>query len=209
MCLLLADAAAGGDVVAQQEHLDRVALLRREDHPLAELAPQLDRFEVGNHQHRLADELFGPVPLGDPRDYLAALAAVVQLEFQQLVAPLHRLAVQHLAGQQLQPALACVALLVLRAHEAHGSSIFAKIAQAELDGKTTFPFTSGQNKYDFIDLDELATMIVAASVQNKVNGIINVCTGQPRTLADRVEQFLRDKNYKIKLDYGVFPGPPV
>ncbi len=28
-------------------------------------------------------------------------------------------------------------------------------------------------------------MIVAASVQNKVNGIINVCTGQPRTLADR------------------------
>ena len=33
----------------------------------------------------------------------------------------------------------------------------AKIAQAELDGKTTFPFTSGQNKYDFIDLDELAT----------------------------------------------------
>ena len=92
--------------------------------------------------------------------------------------------------------------------EAHGSSIFAKIAQAERDGKTTFPFTSGQNKYDFIDLDELATMIVAASVQNKVNGIINVCTGQPRTLADRVEQFLRDKNYKIKLDYGVFPDRP-
>lgn len=51
-------------------------------------------------------------------------------------------------------------------------------------------------------------MIVAASVQNKVNGIINVCTGQPRTLADRVEQFLRDKNYKIKLDYGVFPDRP-
>ena len=51
-------------------------------------------------------------------------------------------------------------------------------------------------------------MIVAASVQNKVNGIINVCTGQPRTLADRVEQFLRDKNYTIKLDYGVFPDRP-
>ena len=43
------------------------------------------------------------------------------------------------------------------------------------------PVYQRQNKYDFIDLDELATMIVAASVQNKVNGIINVCTGQPRT----------------------------
>ena len=57
-------------------------------------------------------------------------------------------------------------------------------------------------------MDELANMIVAASVQEEINGIINVCTGQPRTLADRVEQFLRDKNYKIKLDYGVFPDRP-
>lgn len=89
--------------------------------------------------------------------------------------------------------------------EAHGSSIFAKITQAELDGKETFPFTSGQNRYDFIDVDRLAQMIVAASVQDQVNGIINVCTGQPRTLADRVEQFLRDKHYKIRLDYGAYP----
>ena len=92
--------------------------------------------------------------------------------------------------------------------EAHGSSIFAKIAQAELDGKATFPFTSGQNRYDFIDVDRLAQMIVAASVQDQVNGIINVCTGQPRTLADRVEQFLRDKHYKIRLDYGAYPDRP-
>ena len=83
-----------------------------------------------------------------------------------------------------------------------------ELAQAELDGKKTFPFTSGKNLYDFIDVDELANMIVAASVQEEINGIINVCTGEPRSLADRVEQFLRDKNYKIKLDYGAFPDRP-
>ena len=92
--------------------------------------------------------------------------------------------------------------------EAHGSSIFAKITQAELDGKKTFPFTTGINKYDFIDVDRLAQMIVAASVQDKVGGIINVCTGQPQSLADRVEQFLREKQYKIRLDYGAFPDRP-
>ena len=92
--------------------------------------------------------------------------------------------------------------------EAHGSSIFAKITQAELDGKKTFPFTTGKNKYDFIDVDRLAQMIVAASVQDKVRGIINVCTGQPQSLADRVEQFLREKQYKIRLDYGAFPDRP-
>ena len=90
----------------------------------------------------------------------------------------------------------------------HGSSIIAKITQAEQDGKKTFPFTSGSNLYDFIDVDELANMIVAASVQEEINGIINVCTGKPMSLADRVEQFLRDKNYKIKLDYGAFPDRP-
>ena len=92
--------------------------------------------------------------------------------------------------------------------EAHGSSIFAKITQAELDGKKTFPFTTGKNKYDFIDVDRLAQMIVAASVQDRVGGIINVCTGQPQSLADRVEQFLREKQYKIRLDYGAFPDRP-
>lgn len=92
--------------------------------------------------------------------------------------------------------------------EAHGSSIFAKITQAEIDGKATFPFTSGKNLYDFIDVKELAKMIVLASVQDQVNGIINVCTGKPVSLADRVEQFLRDKGYRIRLDYGAYPDRP-
>ena len=92
--------------------------------------------------------------------------------------------------------------------EAHGSSIFAKITQAEIDGKATFPFTSGKNLYDFIDVKELAKMIVLASVQDEVNGIINVCTGKPVSLADRVEQFLRDKGYRIRLDYGAYPDRP-
>ncbi|WP_294496258.1 NAD(P)-dependent oxidoreductase [uncultured Gemmiger sp.] len=92
--------------------------------------------------------------------------------------------------------------------EVHGSSIFAKITQAELDGRETFPFTSGKNLYDFIDVRDLACMIVLASVQNEVNGIINVCTGKPVSLADRVEQFLRDKHYRIRLDYGAYPDRP-
>ena len=65
-----------------------------------------------------------------------------------------------------------------------------------------------KNLYDFIDVDELANMIVAASVQDEINGIINVCTGKPMSLAERVEQFLKDKNYKIRLNYGAFPDRP-
>ena len=157
--------------------------------------------------HALAQSIFGNAVLaqGVAGGIIlnSALPIADFVHCQKCSAPEHD---AFFAGQQLN--LHWLRAYYITGDEAHGSSIFAKIAQAELDGKTTFPFTSGQNKYDFIDLDELATMIVAASVQNKVNGIINVCTGQPRTLADRVEQFLRDKNYKIKLDYGVFPDRP-
>ena len=92
--------------------------------------------------------------------------------------------------------------------EAHGSSVFAKLAQAEQDGKASFPFTSGKNKFDFVDIDELADMIVAASVQRDINGIINVCSGVPVPLGERVEQFLREKQYRIRLEYGAFHDRP-
>ena len=92
--------------------------------------------------------------------------------------------------------------------DSRGSSIFAKIVQAVEDGKETFPFTSGKNKYDFIHIDELAKQIVAASVQNEITGIINVCSGHPVSLSEKVESFIQEHNYNIKLEYGAFPDRP-
>lgn len=45
--------------------------------------------------------------------------------------------------------------------EAHGSSIFAKITQAEQDGKRPSPHQR-EKLYDFIDIHDLARMIVLA-----------------------------------------------
>ena len=92
--------------------------------------------------------------------------------------------------------------------DARGSSVFAKIVQAVEDGRKTFPFTSGENKFDFIHIDELARQIVAASVQDKYTGIINVCTGKPVALGEQVEAFIKDHNFDIKLEYGAFPDRP-
>ena len=92
--------------------------------------------------------------------------------------------------------------------DARGNSIFSKIVRAAAEGKKEFPFTTGKNMYDFIDVDELAKMIAKASVQDEIDGIINVCTGKPMTLADRVEAFIREHNLDIKLQYGAFPDRP-
>jgi dTDP-6-deoxy-L-talose 4-dehydrogenase (NAD+) len=89
--------------------------------------------------------------------------------------------------------------------DCHGSSVFTKIIRAVNEGKCEFPFTSGKNKYDFISIDELARQIVSASTQEKITGIINVCTGTVLSLAERVEAFIKENGFNIKLSYGAFP----
>jgi len=87
-------------------------------------------------------------------------------------------------------------------------SIFSKILAAAADGKKKFPFTSGRTKYDFMTVDELAAQITAVVMQTEVSGIINVCSGKPVSLAERVEQYIRDNALKIELDYGAYPDRP-
>ena len=90
----------------------------------------------------------------------------------------------------------------------YGSSIFSKITTAEKEGKNEFPFTMGQNQFDFIDYDEFCEQVARAVTQNEVLGIINICSGHPEKLADRVERFIKENGYKIKLKYGAFPDRP-
>ena len=90
----------------------------------------------------------------------------------------------------------------------YGSSIFSKITMAEEEGKKEFPFTMGQNQFDFIDYDVFCKQVAKSISQNKELGIINICSGQPEKLSDRVERFISDNKYGIKLKYGAFPDRP-
>lgn len=44
--------------------------------------------------------------------------------------------------------------------------------------------------------------------QDKISGIINICAGRPEKLSDRVERFIKENDFKIKLNYGAFPERP-
>ena len=88
------------------------------------------------------------------------------------------------------------------------NSIFCKLLTAAEEGKKTFPFTTGKNKYDFIKVDHLADLISTTVMQHEINGIINCCTGKPVSLAEQVETFIKEHNLDIKLEYGTFPDRP-
>lgn len=90
----------------------------------------------------------------------------------------------------------------------YGASIFSKITAAIEEGIKEFPFTMGQNQYDFIDYPDFCMQVAATVSQNQEQGIINICSGRPEKLADRVERFIKENNYDIKLQYGAFPDRP-
>lgn len=88
------------------------------------------------------------------------------------------------------------------------SSVFTKITKLEQEGRATFPFNSGKNKYDFITVEGLAGQIAAVASQEEVTGVINCCTGKPVALADKVEEFIEEHHFKIRPEYGAFPDRP-
>lgn len=89
-----------------------------------------------------------------------------------------------------------------------GSSIFSKIFAAEQKGDALFPLNSGSSKYDFLPYDDFCRQVVAAITQDKVNGIINICSGNPVALGERIEQFIDECGFSIKPDYGKYPDRP-
>ncbi len=86
-----------------------------------------------------------------------------------------------------------------------GNSIFSKLQEASLNGKSSFPFTTGKNKFDFLSIYELAKQIVEVVSQKEIIGIINCCSGIPVSLSEQIEWYIKEYNLNIQLEYGKFP----
>lgn len=92
--------------------------------------------------------------------------------------------------------------------DGRGDSIFSKIVAAVKEGKQTFPFTSGRNKYDFLNYEDFCSKVAKMVTETNAKGIYNVCSGHPESLASRVERFIAENGFDIELEYGAFPDRP-
>lgn len=87
-------------------------------------------------------------------------------------------------------------------------SIFGKLFRASAEGKRSFPFTSGTNRYDFLPVQEFAHQIASCILCPDAYGIINCCSGHPLSLAEKVESYIKEKHLDITLEYGAYPDRP-
>ena len=66
----------------------------------------------------------------------------------------------------------------------------------------------GLNQFAFIDYDEFCKLVADAVEQTEIDGVINICSGRPEKLGDRVERFIKENGFDITLKYGAFPDRP-
>lgn len=104
--------------------------------------------------------------------------------------------------------LAWVRCYYIYGDDRRNRSIFARLLEAADEGKTTFPFTTGKNLYDFIRVEELGRQIAAVALDTSVSGVVNCASGEPMSLAAKVEEFIAENALGITLEYGAFPDRP-
>jgi dTDP-6-deoxy-L-talose 4-dehydrogenase (NAD+) len=86
-------------------------------------------------------------------------------------------------------------------------NLYTLLVDAINRGDKSFNMSGGEQIRDFLSPDEIANLIVKIALQNKVQGIINCCSGQPIQLKDKIKQFLKENNYHIHLNLGHYPYP--
>jgi nucleoside-diphosphate-sugar epimerase len=85
------------------------------------------------------------------------------------------------------------------------NSLFSQLDKALANEEPVFNMSGGEQERDYLPVEEVAVNIVTISLQNKVEGIINCCSGKPIAVKDLVQQYLAEKKATIKLNLGFYP----
>ena len=86
-------------------------------------------------------------------------------------------------------------------------SILSQLEQALQNEDEFFNMSGGEQVRDYLPVEEVAKLIVDHSLDNKKNGIYNVCSGNPITIKELVENYLKQNNKSIKLNLDYYPYP--
>ncbi len=86
-------------------------------------------------------------------------------------------------------------------------SLLPQLIKALDENKEFFNMTGGEQLRDYIPVEKLAEYIVKISQQNEKNLIINCCSGNPISIRTFIENFLKEKKKRIKLNLGYYPYP--
>lgn len=86
-------------------------------------------------------------------------------------------------------------------------SLLSQLDSAIKNNEIEFNMSGGEQLRDYLHISEVVQNIVKIMKQNKIEGIINCCSGKPISIRNFVENYLKEKDTKIKLNLGYYPYP--
>lgn len=80
--------------------------------------------------------------------------------------------------------------------------------EAALERKDkTFNMSGGEHLRDYLPVEKVAEYIVKISMQDRIGGIINCCSGKPISIRKLVEDYLKKNQRSIELNLGYYLYP--
>lgn len=86
-------------------------------------------------------------------------------------------------------------------------SLLPQLDQALDNNEAIFNMSKGDQLRDYLPVEKVAEYIVQISLQDKINGIINCCSGDPVSINELVKNHLKKRKKSIKLNLGYFDYP--
>jgi nucleoside-diphosphate-sugar epimerase len=87
------------------------------------------------------------------------------------------------------------------------NSLLSQLEKAIINQEKVFNMSGGEQLRDYLPIEKVAEYIAKVSLQNKYSGVFNICSGQPVSVRSFVENYIRSKNAKIRLNLGYYPYP--
>jgi len=86
-------------------------------------------------------------------------------------------------------------------------SLLSQLEAAIQRGDKSFNMSGGEQLRDYLPVEKVAENIVSIALQDKIQGIINCCSGKSISIRKFVETFLEEKQADIQLNLGYYPYP--
>lgn len=87
------------------------------------------------------------------------------------------------------------------------NSILSQLDEALERGDKVFNMSGGEQLRDYLSVEEMSEYIVKISMQDRIYGVINCCSGETISIRKLVEKYCVEKNKSIELNLGYYSYP--
>ena len=87
------------------------------------------------------------------------------------------------------------------------SALIPQLEKAIETKQGSFNMSGGEQLRDFVSVEEVAKVLVDLALCREDLGVLNICSGKPRSVRDLVEKVLLVNDWKIDLNLGFYPYP--